>query len=248
MSQVNPYSQNLTQTTTHRQPHTNNHTQTTTHTHTLHTSHKPRMNFDFATHWETICLPLVLYNTKVKNSIRQAKLKFLPHTMMGMTYSPHKCLASYGQSDAWSIYMDEFKETLENKLLELGILLPDSNKPPESASNDVFDAYFSDEHPNYLLYEAYKNRIMEPFIRHHEKTALRSYQMSMSCHWSNPTFGLTLAKHVCPLENWHVRKGPHHTTVVNADETKVFDILYFDPEDPTFGGALAIKNSAVVEI
>ena len=202
------------------------------------------MNFDFAKHWETICLPLVLYNTNVKRSIRQAKLKFIPFTMNGRVYSPHKCLAYYGRSDSWSTYMTDFEETLETELLELGILLPDSNRPSDSASDTEFDDYY--ESDNYKAYEEYKYSVMEPSIRHHEKTALRAYQMSMSCHWSNPTFGLTLAKHACPSEQWHVRKGPHHTTVVNADETKVFDILYFDPNDPTFGGALAIKNSAMV--
>lgn len=202
------------------------------------------MNFDFEKHWDTVILPLILNNQKVRRSLKQAILKFIPHSWKGLVYDPKRCPASYGKTDGWSTYMMEYEEKLEQELLELGILEPDLNAPDgEGDDEDEFD-YYNNDNPNRILYETYKQKVMEPFIRHHEKTSIRAYQMYMSCHWSNPTFGFTLAKVACPSECWHVRRGDLHTTVVNSDGSKVFDILYFEPTDDTKGGKLALTNSA----
>jgi hypothetical protein len=64
----------------------------------------------------------------------------------------------------------------------------------------------------------------------------------------SPTFGLTLAKIIYPNEKWIVKKGFHHTTIVNKNETLVFDILYFDENDEMKGGKLAISDAEKKEI
>ena len=70
-----------------------------------------------------------------------------------------------------------------------------------------------------------------------------SYCLIGGCHWWNPTFCLTLANIVMPNEKWIVINSDYHTTVVNSDCTKIFDILYFDENDKSFGGDLAYENS-----
>ena len=59
------------------------------------------------------------------------------------------------------------------------------------------------------------------------KYELETYYVSGACHTYNAVFGLALARMVEPDEIWKVRRGTTHTTVVNKDHTKVFDILYW---------------------
>jgi hypothetical protein len=40
------------------------------------------------------------------------------------------------------------------------------------------------------------------------------------------------------------KKGFYHTTIVNSNESLVFDILYFDEHDKNKGGSLAISESS----
>ena len=68
-----------------------------------------------------------------------------------------------------------------------------------------------------------------------------------ACHWWNPTFSLTLAKLVYPNEKWKIKKGFYHTTVVNLNESLVFDILYFDENEEMKGGTLALCESSKKE-
>ena len=77
--------------------------------------------------------------------------------------------------------------------------------------------------------------------------AIRAYQIFGACHWWNSTFSLTLAKIVYPNEMWKIKKGVYHTTVVNSNETLVFDILYFNENEETKGGSLALCESSKYE-
>lgn len=199
------------------------------------------MNYDFQTNWDSMILP-VLSLPQIKKSIKKGIKKFIPFSYKGLKYSSKLPPAHYGRSDAWSMHMDEFKERLMVRLLTDGILQPDPNIPSPDAEAEDLDDYFNED-PRAEEYETYKEKVMEPYIRHHEKTSLQAYQMFFACHWWNPTFGLTLAQTVCPLEKWSVLKGELHTTVVNADRTKVFDILFFNPDDPTKGGEFAISQA-----
>jgi len=199
------------------------------------------MNYDFKENWNDVILPL-LSLPKVKKSIKKGIISYIKdgNCFQDRIYNPDKCPAFYGRGDAWVVYIDDYEEKLTEKFLETGMLKEDENKPLTNDNGEI-DDYF--DTPNYDKYLHYKNEIIKPFITHHEKTSLRSYQIFGACHWWNPTFGLTLAKIIYPNEKWSVKSGEYHTTIVNKNETLVFDILYFDENDETKGGNKAISDS-----
>lgn len=199
------------------------------------------MNYDFKANWNDIILPL-LSLPNVKKSIKKGITNYINdgNCYKDTIYDCNKCPASYGRGDGWIVYMDEFEESLTAKLIASGFLK--QNETISLDDEDEFDDDFDEEYINY------KNEIIKPFITHHEKTSLRAYQMFGACHWWNPTFGLTLAKIIYPNEKWKVKKGVYHTTIVNSDESLVFDILYFDENDTTKGGSLAICDSSKKEM
>jgi hypothetical protein len=195
------------------------------------------MNYDFKANWNDIILPLLSF-PNVKKSIKKGIISYIVdgNCSTDTIYDCNKCPASYGSSDAWEMYINEYEENLTIKLIASGYLKQNENV----SEND--DEDFDEEYINY------KNELIKPFITHHEKTSLTAYQMFGACHWWNPTFCLTLAKIIYPNEKWQVKKGFYHTTIVNSDESLVFDILYFDENDSTKGGSLAIYNSSKKEI
>ena len=203
------------------------------------------MNYDFKANWNDIILPL-LSLPNVKKSIKKGIISYIVdgNCYKDIIYDCNKCPASYGRGDAWIVYMDEFEESLTKKLIASGFLKNNENISLDDAGefDEDFDEDFDEEYINY------KNELIKPFIKHHEKTSLRAYQMFGACHWWNPTFCLTLAKIIYPNEKWQVKKGFYHTTIVNSDESLVFDILYFDENDTNKGGSLAIYESSKKEI
>jgi hypothetical protein len=92
------------------------------------------------------------------------------------------------------------------------------------------------------------------------KYDLESYVLLGGCRSWAPTFELALAKLVEPDEEWFVRDGEKHCTIINRSKTKVFDLLYWVLDgrmenylfgkaikkkdmDETLGGKLAFINS-----
>jgi hypothetical protein len=197
------------------------------------------MNYDFKINWDTIVLPLLSHPT-IKKNIKKGIQNYIKdgNCYKGTEYNPDKCPASYGRGDSWNTYISDYEEHLVEKLLETCILKKDENKP---LNEDEFDDYLDSE--NFEKYSEYKNIILKPFIKYHEITSLRAYQMFGACHWWNPTFSLSLAKLIYPNEKWFVKSGEHHTTIVNSDEKLVFDILYFNEKDETKGGKEAINDT-----
>jgi hypothetical protein len=197
------------------------------------------MNYDFKANWNDVILPL-LSLPNVKKSIKKGITSYIEdgNCYKDTIYDCNKCPASYGRGDGWLIYMDEYEEKLTEKLCATGFLKQNENVSHDDDDDDDLD----DEYINY------KNKTIQPFIEHHTKTCLRAYQMFGACHWWNPTFCLTLAKIIYPNEKWKVKKGFYHTTIVNSNECFVFDILYFDENDITKGGSLAISDSLKKEI
>jgi len=191
------------------------------------------MNYDFRVNWYDVILPL-LSHPSIKKSMKKGITKFIKD---GQSYEDkydiNKCPAEYSSNDGWFTYIEDFKEKLTDKLIKTGFI------KEEPICNEDEDY----ERPEYLEYEKYRDNILEPFITHHKKTSLRAYQMFGACHWWNPTFCLALAKIIYPNEKWKTITGDYHTTVVNFQETLVFDILYFDENDDTKGGKKAIEES-----
>lgn len=195
------------------------------------------MNYDFKANWDDIILPL-LGLPIVKKSIKKGIISYINdnNCSKDTVYDSNNCPASYERGDGWIMYMCEYEEKLVEKLLQTGILKKDENEP---LNEEDLDEYFNDS-DNFINYTNYKNQIIKPFIKHHENNCLRSYQMFGACHWWNPTFSLTLAKLIYPNEKWKIKKGFYHTTVVNSNETLVFDILYFNENEETKGGTIAL--------
>jgi len=204
------------------------------------------MNYDFKTNWNDVILPL-LSLPKVKKSIKKGIISYINdgNCYEDIIYNPNKCPAFYERGDGWGVYIDDYEEKLTEKLLETGFLKKDENEPLTN-DNGEFDDYL--ESDNYIIYENYKQELIKPFIKYHEKTSLRAYQMFGACHWWKPTFGLTLAKIIYPNEKWVVKRGEYHTTIVNKNATLVFDILYFDENDEMKGGKQAIIDASKKEM
>jgi hypothetical protein len=202
------------------------------------------MNYDFKANWNDIIIPL-LGLPSMKKSIKKGIISYINDGNCGedIEYDSNNCPASYGRGDGWAQYMNEYEEKLVEKLLKTGILKKDENEP---LNEEDLDEYFNGS-DNFIKYTNYKNQIIKPFIQYHENTCLRAYQMIGACHWWNPTFSLTLAKLVYPNEKWEIKKGFYHTTVVNSNQTLVFDILYFDENDEMKGGTLALYDSSKKE-
>lgn len=203
------------------------------------------MNYDFKKNWYDIILPL-LSLPKVKKSIKTGIKKYIDseNCFQGVEYDSCKCPASYQRGDGWYFYINEYEEKLTEHLLETGFLKKDENEPL-SNENGELDDYIDD--PNYEKYMNYKEEAIRPFIKYHESTSLRAYQMFGACHWWNSTFCLTLAKIIYPNELWRIKEGFYHTTVTNLDESLLFDILYFDENDNTKGGDFALSESKKTE-
>ena len=203
------------------------------------------MNYDFKSNWNDIVLPL-LDLPIVKKSIKKGITDYINdgNCYDEITYDSNQCPANYERGDGWDCYIDEYKEKLIEKLIATGMLKEDKNEPKDE---EDFDEYFngSDKYEEYCIYV---DKVLNPFLKYHEKTSLRAYQMFGACHWWNPTFCLTLAKLIYPNEKWIIKKGFYHTTVVNFKETLVFDILYFNENDITFGGEFAISEASKIEL
>ena len=106
-----------------------------------------------------------------------------------------------------------------------------------------------------------KDEILKPYFSWDNiKEDLETYYLSGSCHWANRTYGLALARLVEPTEKWRVLSGKQHTTIINKNNTKIFDLLYWGingrlenhmfgdkikKQDPTFGGKSAYGNALI---
>jgi len=205
------------------------------------------MNYDFRSNWNDVIVPL-LSLPKVKRSIKRGIINFIKSgkSYEGAKYDKDLYPADYSTGVSFEIYIESFKEKLTEKLLSTGQLKDDEN----DIDPDEYDLYACYD-PRYKEYMTYKNKILEPFVKHHKKNCLEAYQMFHACHWWNPTFCLTLAKIIYPNEIWSIRNGSAldgihgHTTIINKDKKLLFDILYFDEKDETFGASKALLDSSI---
>jgi len=205
------------------------------------------MNYDFRSNWNDVIVPL-LSLPKVKRSIKRGIIKFIESgkSYNGAKYDKDLYPADYSPGDFFDMYIESFEKKLTKKLLSTGQLKHDEN----DINPNEYDLYVCYD-PRYKEYMTYKNKILEPFVKHHMKNCLEAYQMFHACHWWNPTFCFTLAKIVYPNEVWSIRKGssPHekygHTTIINKEKNLLFDILYFDEKDETLGASKALLDSSI---
>ena len=205
------------------------------------------MNYDFKSKWEIECMPLMRTDAIQKSIAKAVNGKNRNERIGGVDkqflkkFKKYDFPLNYARGDGFYL-ADERRhlciEEIELELIEWGILIKDKDAPADDASDDEWNYY--DMSPEYY---DYREKTMAPYVNAMREKHYDYYQMFHYCHWFNPTFGLTLAKMVMPKVDWVVRRGDRHTTVVSIDLTLVFDILYYDEEDDTFGGANSIEKS-----
>ncbi len=219
-------------------------------------SPKYPQNYDFGNNWKSKIVPH-LDDPKIKKAIKDGINSYLRNfPKCTKTYSNTRSPASYSSKDGYDTLMTRKKERLIETLKADGLVPKEYiklEKQIESLEDD------DDDLMNEL--SAMEEEILEPYFVWNEiKYDLESYYLSGSCHWWAPTFELTLAKIVEPKEEWIVRVGEKHTTVINKKKTKVFDLLYwadayrleeyvfgdiipFSKRDKTLGGKAAYLDS-----
>jgi hypothetical protein len=211
------------------------------------------INYDFGKHWNTKIKPL-LDLPRVQKSLEKGINDYLSRGLSGKKYKKNTCPANYSSDNCYAQLMMRKRENIlerleeEGKLPERYLELKNTNLEEEDDYEDLTEEYWDLE-----------QEILKPYFEWNIiKYDLETYYIHNSCHWTNPTFGLTLAKLVEPNEKWMVRRGDEHTTVINKEKTKVFDILYWgiddrlenhifgdviEKEDKTLGGKEAYLNS-----
>ena len=86
---------------------------------------------------------------------------------------------------------------------------------PVQTENETDDQYFYRWHA-----------FSEKFEREHRFSCRELWQMRRRCHIQNRSLLMfRLAKECCPLEEWRFASNRRHSTIVNKDNTKFFDIL-----------------------
>jgi hypothetical protein len=193
------------------------------------------MNYDFKSNWEKKIMPLL--NTKrIKNAVRKGIKSYLDEAVLKknweIKYDENKLPYEYYYHGD-SLFEEEMEE-IEEKLIKIGILNPpkEENYEKDEDYNEALQDYF-DEMPD----------IVDPYLQEVIKKSYKSYCLYGACFWYNTTFGLRLARMLMPRIKWVVKSSNIHATVISKDEKLVFDILYYDEDDETFGGKKALEDS-----
>ena len=191
------------------------------------------MNYDFRNNWESIIVPHLrtksirkAIRTAIETYIREAEDHRGPDK-----YDPTLCPAEWSIGDSYWTHEHDFIDNKTEELIKAGML-----RKPTKREKDPWSK-------KYDAYEEYINITMEPYVSHFRKYSLEAHQPYSTCHWWNRYFGIALAKIVLPEEVWIVIEGPIHTTVVNSERTRIFDILYYDENDCSLGGKDALKDA-----
>ncbi len=204
-------------------------------------------NYDFGAHWTTHVVPH-LDSPAMQRAVRECAESYLAmYPDCTVTYRPNTPLASYSSTDCYY--------TLMERKGDMYLIANVADLPPRYLE---LEHDHDDDHVDEWM--ALRDRILEPLrawdaIKH----ALESYYLPRACHWFAPTVMLTLARLVDPTEQWVVREGTDHTTVMNRKRTRVFDLIYWgldgrlehylfgdalrEPQDASLGGNLAYANS-----
>jgi len=213
-------------------------------------------NYNFKENWYEVIVPL-LNIPKVKNAIKKGILGYMNNEINpDVDFKSYQNIYDYlnnihgncnlnknSSPSDYSSRSSDREMDWENELIDT---LERHNMIKHFPWDNYDDEKKSKTNPE-LEYEEYRedylNPILEPFINNYKKTHMDSYCLWGGCHWWNPTFCLTLAKIVMPNEKWRPKSSEYHTTIVNSDNTKIFDILYFDEHDTkSFGGDLAYES------
>ena len=185
-----------------------------------------RMNFDFGKHWDTRIVPL-LSTRDIKSSITKTINLYLKYEHPGRLYDKKHAPAWYIlENDDYKKAYAEYETNITAELMAAGQLR-------EKKDEESIDQY-----------NIYTKRKLQPYLEHFERTNMAAYRCNKSAwiYW-NTNVGFDLANLVEPNEGWRVVGNPWYATIVNKDSTKVFDLLSYNEQDDTRGGAAAIAEA-----
>jgi hypothetical protein len=187
------------------------------------------MNYNFKDNWNDIILPH-LDTVIMKKAMKKGILGYLNNDLFyGNKLKNFKFdKPPYEYSSCITLLQSEWEDEIIKTLKKHGIL---------KLEYDKYDVEYDDYKKEYI------DPILEPYLKKYKKTHMDAFCLWGGCHWWNPTFCLTLANIILPDEEWRVRRSEYHTTIVNKNDTKIFDILYYDKDDATLGGDNAYKKS-----
>lgn len=214
------------------------------------------VNYDFGLHWRDKIVPF-LDHPDVLTAVSICAISYCQDNgfpSILQMYHPDKptILAHFTCRDHYTMIMDR-KAGDYLKCIEL---------PPRYLVLNEIMNNLEDGDDGYIEeYYALREELTKPV---HDwlniKYNLETYYMAGACHWHASSVMLVLARLVEPTETWKVRSSEDHTTVINQDETRVFDLLYWasldrrlenylfgdnnDGNDKTLGGKDAFLNSA----
>lgn len=179
------------------------------------------VNYDFGKEWARVLRPLVKHPS-VQAAIEQGVTQLIDagESWHDAKYAPDKPPATYVRIHSY----DQLLCEMDNLLLAR---LRAEDKLPEALLQLVEEdeGEYDNDRSDRLC--AMQQRALDEHKRYEPMEQLEAYVPFSACHWWNPTFGLALARLAVPGETWRVRKGTKHTTVINADGTRVFDILFW---------------------
>ena len=206
------------------------------------------MNYNFKANWDQFIIPH-LENPKLLRAIRRGVNAYLDNENKTERYTNSRAPASYMSLDCFYNELEDVKEQYfyeqkENGLLDerlvkleqqIDIYIQQNGENDDDELSNLYEQVFEIE--NEIFDNEYK------FTKPSLKNNIISYQFYSACHWWNSTFGITLARIVQPEIKWKVQRSKKHTTVISIDRQFVFDILYYDEDDVSLGGANAISSS-----
>jgi hypothetical protein len=200
------------------------------------------INYDFKNKWITDCVPH-LTNPIIQKEIEigvndyLSDCGILDHTGPFCRYKPNTRPCNYSQSSEY--FDDKIDEEIMQDLMDTGEI-------PEIVEEEYMDLWrkleLMDENEEssdlYLKICEMRWSLVEPHkTLEITKMNIETYFIHRACHSWNSTFGITLARLCEPNENWEILSGQCHTTVINNQRTKLFDVYGFmQNQNPVEGG------------
>lgn len=188
------------------------------------------MNFDFGQHWDTRIVPL-LSTRDIRSSITKTMKHYLKYEHPGRLYDKKHAPAWHiSEDDAYQKAYAAYETKITADLRAAGQF------------NKKFEQLATPER-----YNAYIKQKVKPYMEHFERTNIAAYQCKSAWVYWNTNVGIDLAYLVEPNEGWQVIGTPWYATIVNKDRTRVFDLLAYNEQDETKGGAVALREATCTD-